>query len=263
MTGGGKGLALVTGASGGIGAELARAFAAHGHDLALTARSEERLDLVADDVAGRWGVRVSVLPLDLGRREAPAELLEWTRAEGLQVHHLVNNAGYGLTGPFGAHSLDEEMGLVDLNVRALTELTHRFLPGIVEGRGGVLNVASLAAYLPGPFMASYYASKAYVLSFTEALAREHAASGASATALCPGPVPTGFQERSGMRLPRMARHMPMLTAAEVARQGYAAYRRRQTVCVPGFSTRLGASLLGAAPRSLTARLSERLNRIRS
>lgn len=186
--------ALITGASSGIGESLARQLAAHGAHLILVARTEDRLHALAAELGARYRVQVHVLPADLNRPGAAAELHAAVQARGLNVDILVNNAGLGGYGEFSAQPSDEIDRMIAVNIGALTGLTRAFLPDMLaRGRGRVLNVASTAAFQPGPLMAVYYATKAYVLSFSEAIAEEVAGSGVSVTALCPGPVRTDFQ----------------------------------------------------------------------
>ena len=196
-----KPVALITGASSGIGVELARVFAAHGHELVLVARRARpaRRARRRDCRAGR--PRPTVLALDLERRDAVATLGAELSARGLEPAIVVNNAGFGLAGAAAELGRDEQLAMIDLNVRALTELSLAFVDSLERHRGGILNVASVAAFLPGPGMAVYYASKAYVLSFSEALHRELARRGIRVTALCPGPVATEFQARRACELP--------------------------------------------------------------
>jgi len=243
-------LALVTGASGGIGAALAVRFARGGYDLALVARTVagmEETRAAARKAAPAATVRM--FDLDLTRPEAGEELEQAFRASGLSPAAVVNNAGYGLVGDFAKLDRDEQLQMIDLNCRALTELCRRFAPDVVSNRGGVLNVASTAAFQPGPGMAVYYATKAYVLSFTEALDHELRRSGAFATCLCPGPVETGFQARArfhaGMAMLRAAR---MKTAAQVADAGFEGFEQRRPVVIPGWRNALVARLVGFVPR---------------
>ena len=184
-----RGLAIVTGASDGIGAELARVFAMRGHDLALVARRADRLEALADEIVAKGAQRRPlVVALDLGEPGAVDALARALDAAGAQAEILVNNAGFGLLGPVETLDAAGQLGMIDLNVRALTALTLRFLPDIVARRGGILNVASIAAFMPGPNFAIYYATKAFVLSFSEALSQELRASGVKVSCLCPGPV---------------------------------------------------------------------------
>ena len=199
-----KPVALITGASAGIGAELARVFARNGHELVLVARREDRLIALADEIAAAGRPRPAVLAIDLEQRDAVARIAAELASRGLEPAIVVNNAGFGLAGTAADLDRDEQLGMIDLNIRALTELSLAFVDSLARHRGGILNVASVAAFLPGPGMAVYYASKAYVLSFSEALHRELKPRGIRVTALCPGPVPTEFQARSGMRADRLA-----------------------------------------------------------
>ena len=194
-----RGVAIVTGASEGIGAELARVFAARGHDLALVARRADRLEALADEIVARGAERRPlVVGLDLSETGAIDALARALDEAGARAEILVNNAGFGLLGRVETLDPAEQLAMVDLNVRALTALTLRFLPAIVATQGAILNVASIAAFMPGPNFAIYYATKAYVLSFSEALTEELRPSGVKVSCLCPGPVETGFQARSGL-----------------------------------------------------------------
>jgi len=232
--------AIITGASEGIGAELARVFAEEGHELALVARRKDRLDALADEIAASGRPRPLVVELDLLEPDAVETLAKALADNGRVAHYLVNNAGFGLMGVAAELDSGEQLAMIDLNIRALTALTLRFLPQIIEQRGGILNVASVAAFMPGPGFAVYYATKAYVRSFSEALAEEVSASGVKVTALCPGPVATGFQSRAGFDFSgAMAGMKPaMLPAAAVAREGYEALLEERRVVVPGIVNNL-------------------------
>ncbi len=249
-------VALVTGASAGIGVELARVFAAHGHELVLVARREDRLKALADEIAASGRPRPTVLALDLERRDAAAMLGAELSARGLEPAIVVNNAGFGLSGAAAKLNRDEQLGMIDLNVRALTELSLYFVDSLARHRGGILNVASVAAFLPGPGMAVYYASKAYVLSFSEALQCELAGRGVKVTALCPGPVQTEFQARSGMQLPSIARIFD-LPPDRVAQIGYDGFMRGKRVVVAGANNRIMVFLLRFLPHALLLRAVER------
>jgi short-subunit dehydrogenase len=255
--------ALITGASGGIGEELADLCAAHGNDLVLVARSEDRLRKLADDLAGKHGIRVVVLPVDLADPAAPQRLCEELTAQGIEVDVLINNAGFGLQGPLAEMDVEAIIGMLQVNVAALTLLTRLLLPPMIrKGRGRVLNVASTAAYVPGyvpgPFMAEYYASKAYVLSLTEALANELQGTGVTATALCPGPTSTGFAERAGVAHANLFQSRVM-AVEQVAREGFERMLRGHAVVIPGARNRWLARLSGVAPRSLLAKVVRNLN----
>src|SRR6202790_2259799 len=191
--------ALITGASGGIGYELAKLFARDHYNLVLVARSAERLRRVAEELQGRSGVAVKTVALDLAEASAPRSLFDQLQREGVAVDVLVNNAGFGSIGEFASIAEEEILGQISLNITAVTHLTRLFLPAMLARRHGkIMNVASTAAFQPGPLMAVYYATKAYVLSFSEALANETGGSGVTVTAVCPGPTATAFQKRAGM-----------------------------------------------------------------
>ncbi|MBV8848577.1 MAG: SDR family oxidoreductase [Methylobacteriaceae bacterium] len=244
-------VAIITGASDGIGAELARLMAKKDHDLALVARRRERLDALAREVAGAGRPSPLVIPLDLAAANAPDALAQALRDAGAEPQILVNNAGFGLQGQVAELDPAEQLKMIDLNVRALTALTLKFLPELIAARGRILNVASVAAFLPGPGMAVYYATKAYVLSFSEALSQELSGKGVSVTALCPGPVPTGFQAAAGMTanltgLMKMAETSPQ-AVADAAYRGMMSGRR---VVMPSLADWMSASAAALTPRSL-------------
>jgi short-subunit dehydrogenase len=247
-----KPVTLITGASAGIGMELARVFATHGHELVLVARREERLKALADEIAASGRPRPTVLALDLERRDAGSMLATELSSRGVEPEIVVNNAGFGLSGVAAALDRNEQLAMIDLNVRVLTELSLAFVASLARHRGGILNVASIAAFLPGPGMAVYYASKAYVLSFSEALHRELSGRGIRVTALCPGPVPTEFQARSGMRVNR-SQEMLSLPADRVAQIGYRGFMRGKRVVVAGVGNRIAVFMLRFIPNALLLR----------
>jgi short-subunit dehydrogenase len=246
---------LVTGASSGIGAELARAFARGGASLVLTARSVDRLEALATELRAAHSVPVSVVAADLGAPDGVARIVDRLQRDGVLIDVLVNNAGYAGFGPFTETAWAEEAGMLQLNVLALTELAKRLLPGMVaRKRGGILNVASTAAFQPGPLMAVYYATKAYVLSFSEAIAEELRGTGVTVTALCPGPTESGFQARASMEASRLVKGKRLMDAATVAKAGYEGFRRGATVVIPGFQNRLLAQSVRFTPRRLLTRI---------
>ncbi len=245
-----KPITLITGASAGIGAELARVFAAHGHELVLMARRADRLTALADEIAAAGRPRPAVLSVDLRRSDAVATIATELSARDLEPEIVVNNAGFGLVGPAATISRDEQLAMIDLNVRALTELSLAFVESLERHRGGVLNVASVAAFMPGPGMAVYYATKAYVLSFSEALHQELSRRGIRVTALCPGPVPTEFQVRAGLRAERAQSALMTLPAERVARIGYDGFMRGKRVVVAGAGNRIGLFLLRFVPNAV-------------
>lgn len=240
---------LITGASAGIGAALAREFARHGHALVLTARREGRLAAVADAIAAECGKRPQVIAVDLAAEDGPARLAEGLSERGLAPSMVVNNAGFGLLGPAARLARDNQLAIIDLNMRVLTDLTLRWLPSITRHRGGILNVASIAGFMPGPGMAVYHATKAYVVSLTEALHGELKSDGVRVCALCPGPVDTGFNVRAGIP---DGYFPPLLnrTAEQVAREGYEGFMTGHRVVVPGRPNRVLTLLPRLLPRGL-------------
>ncbi|GAN00082.1 3-oxoacyl-[acyl-carrier protein] reductase [alpha proteobacterium U9-1i] len=240
---------MVTGASAGIGVDLAECFARDGYDLILTARSASALSEVAQRLAGAHGVKATAITQDLGAIGGGTALAEAVRARGLSVDVLVNNAGYGHAGALTSSDLQTQLGMIDLNVRALVELTYHFWDEMLRrGRGGVLNVASTAAFQPGPLMANYYASKAYVLSFSEAMWEEARGTGVHVTCLCPGPTVSKFRERAGTGATRLAQVSKAVPSAPVAREGYEAFKRNQRVIVTGARNAFQAGLVKYIPR---------------
>jgi short-subunit dehydrogenase len=255
--------ALVTGASGGIGEALAHRFAKADYDLILAARSEDKLQAVAKALRA-YGGAATVIVTDLQSTSAGAALEGAVKDLGLTVDVVVNNAGYGTTGGVLDTDLDDLLGMLDLNCRVLTELSWRFGRGIkARGRGGVINVASTAAFQPGPFMAGYYATKAYVLSFTEALNQELRGSGAHATALCPGPVATGFQARAAFDKSMGLTALPMQSAGAVAEAGYRGFIEQKAVVIPGLLNTIMAKSASFAPRPILLSMIEQLQKKRS
>ena len=251
---------LITGASVGIGAELARVFASHGHALVLTARNETKLNSLAAEIAAAGHTRPRVIAADLVLRDAPARLAKELDVAGLEPAIVVNNAGFGLLGAAADLPHDQELAMIDLNVRALTDLSLRWLDSVTRHRGGILNVASTAGFMPGPGMAVYHASKAYVLSFTEALHAELKASGVRVCALCPGPVATEFFDRAGMPPDYFPKFITR-SAERVAREGYAGLMAGRCVVVPGTLNRVTTLLPRLLPRAvLLAMIQRRWNR---
>jgi short-subunit dehydrogenase len=242
-------IALITGASSGIGVELARVFAAHGHELVLVARREGRLAALADEIAAQGRPRPLILALDLTRMDVVARLSAFLAEHGVEPQYVVNNAGFGLAGPAADAERTELVSMVDLNVRALTDLSLAWIDVLVRRRGGILNVGSLAGFMPGPGMAVYYASKAYVLSFSEALHRELRPRGVRVTALCPGPVRTEFAARAGIAQ-GPSDNLLDVPADRVAQAGYRALMAGRRVVMPGMGNKAIAALVGLAPRAL-------------
>jgi uncharacterized protein len=248
--------ALVTGASGGIGYELAKLFAQDGRNLVLVARSGEKLAQFANELQHQFGIVVKSIALDLGSAPAPQFLFDQLQRERVAVDFLVNNAGYGKYGAFAEVSLEESLGQIQLNVIALTALTRLFLPEMIErGTGKILNVASTAGFQPGPLMAVYYASKAYVISFSEALANELKNTGVTVTCLCPGPTLTDFQKRAEVETSRLFKQFGPMSAKTVAQDGYRAMIKDKTLVISGFKNWLVAESVRVAPRKMATAIS--------
>lgn len=254
--------ALVTGASAGLGEEFARSLAAEGRDLILTARRAERLEALAAELREKFGVRVDVFPADLGAAEGPDRLIAAVGEAGLVVDTLINNAGFGARGGVAELSAERQLGQIDLNCRALVALTHAVLPGMIaRGQGAILNVASLAGFLPGPWMAVYYATKAFVLSFSEALHEEVRGKGVRVSALCPGPTATEFAEVAGTVDSALFRNASA-DVASVVRDGLRALAANQAVKVSGARNALMAQATRIGPRALLRRVSARMQKAR-
>ena len=245
---------LITGASSGIGLELAKQFAAGGDDLVLTARSEDKLNELAKELLQSHKVTVTVITCDLSKLEEVDRLYDRIRDSGIEIDTVVNNAGFGALGKFSELSVDRQTDMLMVNVVALTRLTRKLLPAMLQRRtGGVLNVGSIAAYQAGPNMAVYYASKAYVLSFTEGLREELVGTGLHVTCLEPGATETGFGQDSGMgKLGMFSSHA--MSAAAVAEAGYQGYRRNADVIIPGWRNRLMVTGIGFLPRFATRKI---------
>jgi short-subunit dehydrogenase len=238
---------LITGASSGIGAELARVFASNGHRVALVARRSARLTALAAEIAGPGRSTPMVIPCDLRLADAGEQIAAALAAEAVEVEFVVNNAGFGLFGNAIEMDRAEQLDIIAVNIRALTDLSLRFSDSLIRHRGGILNVSSIAGFLPGPGMAVYYAPKAYVLSFTEALRHELASRGVRVTALCPGPVPSEFQARAGFT-PGYDSAVLNVTAADVAKAGYRGLMANQRAVLPGLGIKMVPLLLRLFPR---------------
>lgn len=246
---------LVTGASSGLGAEFARLSAADGSNLVLVARSADALELLAKELRAAHGVTVTVLREDLSDPASVPRIVEALRAGGIEIDALVNNAGVGKLSPFAAMDEKDIRSMLALNIDSLTLLTRALLPGMLERRRGrILNVASTAAFQPGPLMATYYASKAYVLHWSVALANELAGSGVTVTCLCPGPTRTGFQSAAGMLDSPLFKKFHTMDAAMVAKKGYDAMLRGTAIVTPGLLNKIGAFGTRLIPRTLAARI---------
>jgi uncharacterized protein len=252
---------VITGASAGIGTALAHEFAANGHEVVLVARREQPLNALADAIVATGGTRPTVLRMDVARVDAARDLAEALARRSLEPDIVVNNAGFGLFG--AADKLDRaaQVAMIDLNVRALTDFSLAFIDSLERRKGGILNVASVAAFMPGPGMAVYYATKAYVLSFTEALHQELKSRGVRVTALCPGPVATEFQARAGMSgevFPSLLTRTP----GRVAREGYMGLKEGRRLVIPGTANRLVTLVGRFAPRGFLLKMVEQRQKAR-
>jgi hypothetical protein len=252
-------VALVTGASSGLGEHFATLFAQHGHHVVLVARNAARLEALAERLRVHQ-VDAWVVPADLARPSAPQEVFDQVRARGLEIEFLVNDAGYGSNAAFLDLPLQGEAEMVEVNVTALLKLTHLFAtPMRARGHGRVLNVASTAGFQPGPFMATYYATKAFVLSFSEALSHELEPAGVTVTCSCPGATATGFGARSGNERSRLFRRPGVAKAAEVAEEAYEAMMRGEVLVVHGALNQVLTQSLRLSPRSVARRIAASLN----
>ncbi len=239
---------LITGASAGIGTELARVFANNGHRVALAARRMDRLCVLADELKAQGKPAPILIPCDLEARGAGDTIEAALAAAGVELEYLVNNAGFGLFGQCTELDRAAQLGIIDVNIRALTDLSLRFAKILIKNRGGLLNVGSIAGFLPGPGMAIYYASKAYVISFTEALRKELEPYGVRVTVLCPGPVRTEFQARAGFR-PGFDSSVLDVSPRDVAEQAYRGLMANRRAVLPGFGIKLVPFLLRLFPRA--------------
>jgi hypothetical protein len=253
-------VALVTGASGGIGEDLARLIAAGGRDLVLLARTAPKLQTLADELSRAHPITATVLAIDLSEPAAADRIARALTERKIAIDMLVNNAGFGSLGELARADPEEQLRMLQVNVVALTMLTRFLLPGMIERRRGrIMNVASTAAFQPGPLMAVYYASKAYVMSLSLALTEETAGTGVTVTCLCPGPTRTGFQERAQMTKSRVLQATSPMPSADVAQAGYDAMMAGRALVIPGLANKIGAQSTRFVPRLLAARIAKSLN----
>src|SRR6266478_3301951 len=251
-----KRTALITGASGGIGYEFAKLCAQDHNNLVLIARSGSKLAQIADELQQQFGISARSIALDLASPIAPQFLFDQLQREGIPIDILVNNAGYGRFGEFAELPLEESLGQIQLNVLALTALTRLFVGPMLERRSGkIMNVASTAGFQPGPLMAVYYATKAYVISFSEALANELDGKGVTVTCLCPGATETGFAGRAGNDESRLFKKLRPMDAKTVARAGYRGFLKGKTLVIPGFRNWLVAESIRVSPRKVVTAIS--------
>lgn len=246
---------LITGPTAGIGYELAKLFAKDGHELILVARNKQRLDEIKEKFEKRYSVPVKIIDKDLSKPSAPQEIFDVLKKDSQPVDILVNNAGFGNYGFFSETDLQAELEMIQLNIASLTHLTKLFLkPMIRNGSGRILNVASTAAFQPGPLMAVYYASKAYVLSFSEALANELNGTGVTVTALCPGPTRTEFQKRAEIEGTPLVSGNLIMDAETVAKEGYQALMKGKAVIIPGFKNKAIVFSVRLSPRAFVTKM---------
>ena len=246
---------LITGASGGIGLELARIHARHGDNLILIARSQDKLMELKTEILKKHNMSVHIFAKDLAAENATSEIFNELESESVKIDYLINNAGFGHYGEFVNNHWEKEKQMIELNITALTHLTKLFLPGMIErGYGRIMNVASVAGFFPGPLMAVYYATKAFVLSFSEALNSELDKTGVSVTALCPGPTLSGFQEAASVKGVKLFEHKGLPTSAQVAEYGYKAMIKGKTVAIHGIQNLLMVTSVRFVPRNMVSRI---------
>jgi len=246
-----KSYTLITGASGGIGHDLAILAAADGKNLVLVARSADKLDQLSETIRKNNKSEVIPIALDLSEEVGVNKLISEITLKDLNIDTLINNAGFGDFGDFAKADLTKNMEMIRLNISTLTQLSHFALQRMLKaGRGRILNVASTASFMPGPGMAVYYASKAYVLSFSEALTRELKGTGVSVTTLCPGPTDTSFASAAGLGKSLMHRMLPPATSMQVAKAGYKAMIKGRAIEIPGFVNKLSTMAPRFSPRSI-------------
>jgi uncharacterized protein len=254
-----KNTTLITGASSGIGRELARICAREGHHLVITARREELLNRLKDQLETEFSVSVEIFPCDLAEPGSPEQIMEFVRKKDITVDILINNAGVGDYGIFYESDWPRQQSIIDLNIKALTHLTHLFLPGMVARKSGkILNLASVAGFMPGPLMSVYYASKNYVRAFSEALVNELRGSGVTVTVLCPGPTTSEFQQKANMQKSKLFDRFPVPSAAEVSEYGYRSMMKGKPVAVYGLINKVITSTIGMVPRNWTRDITRRI-----
>ena len=251
---------LITGASVGIGYELSKIFAKNGYNLVLVSRTKQKLEAIAEELESKHGIQAKVIPKDLSKSIAPQELYDEIASDGIEITVLVNNAGFGLHGKFVDLSIDKQMDLIQLNITSLTMLSKLFGADMVRRRSGrVLNVASTGAFQAGPFMSTYYASKAYVLLFSEGIRNELAQDGVDVSVLCPGPTHTEFGDRAEMNHTKILKVPWVMTAAKVAEAGFSGLMNRKKIIIPGVMNKILAFSTRLTPRSLLVLILRYLN----
>lgn len=252
-------VALITGASGGIGEHFARIHAAKGGDLVLIARSEGKLNTLAEELQQQHNVQVEVLVKDLSQPQEVQASYDYLKKQNIEVEYLINNAGFGTYGSFTQTSWTAEAGMIDLNVRSLTHFCKLWAPEMAQrGYGKILNIASTASYQPGPFMAVYFATKHYVLAFSDALAEELKGTGVTVTTLCPGPTASGFQEEANMQNAKMVKGKKMPSSEAVAQYGYQKMQAGKRVVIHGTANRLIAIFAKMMPTPVASAITRKV-----
>lgn len=252
--------ALITGASGGIGYEFSKILARNAYNLVLVSRTKEQLNAISKELENEYAIQTKVIPKDLSKSDAPQELYDEIVADGVEIAVLINNAGFGLNGKFVDISAEKQLELIQLNITSLTMLCKLFGADMVKKQSGrILNVASTAAFQAGPIMSTYYASKSYVLLFSEGINNEFAQDGVDVSVLCPGPTNTGFSDRAEMNDTKMLNVPWMMNAAEVAEIGYAGLMNRKKLIIPGVMNKILAFSSRLMPRSLLVLIARYLN----
>lgn len=252
--------ALITGASSGIGKALAHEFAKDGYHLVLAARSVGKMQALASELQQQYKVTVTVIGADLETNDGAQKLHADIKARNITISALANNAGYGTFGEFKYSALEPKLAMMQLNMNTVVVLTKLFMPDLIATRGKVLNTASTAAFQPGPYMAVYYATKAFVLSFSEAIAAELAPHGVTVTALCPGPTASGFQDKADMHASALVKGKKLPTSEEVATDGYRAMQRGQRVYIPGCMNWIMAQSVRFTPRNMVTALVQQMSK---
>lgn len=253
--------ALITGASAGLGSDYARLFAADGHDVVLVARRKEKLDELAEELGAQHDITAHVIASDLGDPDAPQAIHDQVADQGIAVEYLINNAGFGSNGAFAELDISRELSMIAVNITALVHLTHLFLPTMLDrGHGRILNIGSTAGFQGGPFMATYYATKAFVNHFSEALAGEVEGTGVSVTVSCPGATATEFSSVAGNDKSNLFKG-GVATSMDVARHGYRAMMKGTRLAIPGIKNKVALQALRVSPRSAVLSIAARLNRL--
>lgn len=251
--------AMITGGSAGIGYELAKQFGAHGHDLVIVARQRDKLEAAAGKLEGKFGVKVTTISSDLADPDSPQRLFDALTSEGIDVDFLVNNAGFGLGGDFSDTDIVRELDMIQVNIASLVHLTKLFIPAMIKRKEGrIMNVASIAGFQPGPLMSIYYATKAFVLSFSQAIDEELRNTGVTVTCLCPGATATNFADTAEISNSRLFTQIGVADAEDIARFGYSAMMKGKRIAIPGMRNKLMVQVERIAPRALVTSLARKI-----